>query len=446
MKIGLTSSLTLDLTYNTDFAQVEADNVRINLTRFGLFFPEKREFFVERAGLFTFGDRGSTEAFFSRRIGLGNDIIGGARLTGEAGPFSVGVLNLQTRDSDDLAGANHTVLRLRTEPLPRTSLGMILTNLQNSDASNRVAGVDGITRFWSSSQFRFWAARGWDSEQGNDGIAAGAGELTLRNDRYGLVLGYKNIGREFNPGLGFVRRLDQVALSWSASFTPRFERSNWARSASVSAFGDYIEGQDGRKQTTQAGLHSSLRFESGESVGFVVTRNYERLDEGFFIRDDVEIAPGEYDFTRATVFAQTDGSRTLSGGADATIGDFFNGRRTGYGANLEWRQGPRLRLQLSVDRNLISLPVAAGDFSTTIFSADVGLAASRKLFGNALIQYDNFSQTLQANLRVDWIHTPGSDLFVVFDTGYLLGDLLDPHQTRWRRRTGVVKLTYLKAF
>ena len=446
MKIGLASNLTLDLTYNTDFAQVEADNVRINLTRFGLFMPEKREFFVERANLFTFGDRGSTETFFSRRVGLDNDIIGGARLTGEVGRFSVGFLNLQTRDSEDLAGANNTVLRLRTEPLPRTSLGMIFTNLQDAEVSNRVLGVDGVTRFWSSSQVRFWAARGWDSEQGSEDNTAGAGELTLRNDRYGLVLGYKNIGRGFNPGLGFVRRLDQVALHWSAAFTPRFENSSWARSARLSTFGDYIEGQDGRKETMQAGLHTSLRFESGESMGFVVTRDYEHLDETFFIREDVEIPEGEYDFTRVTVFAQTDGSRILSGSVKATFGEFFNGRRDEYGASLDWRQGPRLRLQLSIDRNLISLPIEGGEFSATIVSADVGLAASRKLFGNALIQYDNFSQALQANLRVDWIHTVGSDLFLVFDTGYLLGDLLDPHQARWQRHAGVLKLTYLKTF
>ncbi len=286
----------------------------------------------------------------------------------------------------------------------------------------------------------------WDSEQGGAGNGAGGAELTLRNDRHGLVLGYRDIGEAFNPGLGFVRRLDQRALHWSVSFTPRFESSTWARSARMSMFGDYIAGHDGRKQTTQAGIHSSFQFESGASVGLVATSNYERLDEGFFIRSDVEIPTGEYDFSRLTLFAQTNAAAVLSGGAKATFGGFFGGTRTEYGANLEWKPGPRLRLNLAADRNLISLPVAGGEFSTVIYSADVGLAASRKLFGNALIQYDNFSQTLQANFRVDWIHTPGSDLFVVFDTGYFLGDLFDPHEARWRRRTGVVKLTYLKAF
>ena len=147
VKYSITSNLTLDATLNTDFAQVEADNVQINLTRFNLFFPEKREFFLERAGLFSFGDQREAEVFFSRRIGLDNDIIGGGRLTGTVGPMSLAFLNLQTGDSDDLTGANNGVARVRADLSDRANIGGIFTNLQNTSSHNRILETDGTVRF-----------------------------------------------------------------------------------------------------------------------------------------------------------------------------------------------------------------------------------------------------------------------------------------------------------
>ncbi len=166
VKYGLTPNLTLDLTWNTDFAQVETDNVQINLTRFDLFFPEKREFFLERAGLFQFGTPQETEVFFSRRIGLEDDIFGGGRLTGQAGPISIGALALRTeaRVPEEEAGAWNSVVRLQANLRERMTVGAIATSLEDSGgSSNRVAGADFVTRFWSSSAFRVWGARVWDS-------------------------------------------------------------------------------------------------------------------------------------------------------------------------------------------------------------------------------------------------------------------------------------------
>ncbi|MCH1570624.1 MAG: carbohydrate binding family 9 domain-containing protein, partial [Longimicrobiales bacterium] len=191
-KYALTSNLALDLTYNTDFAQVEADNVQINLTRFSLFFPEKREFFLERAGLFSFGKARDTEVFFSRRVGRTNDIIGGGRLTGQVGPLSIGVLSLQTDDLSDgpnvvTPGANNSVLRLRADVMPRTTLGGIFTSLQNGDGHNRVVGVDTQVRFWNSSSLDAWWANARDSDAGNSN--AGAVELKLQPERWYSVTG-----------------------------------------------------------------------------------------------------------------------------------------------------------------------------------------------------------------------------------------------------------------
>ena len=129
-----------------------------------------------------------------------------------------------------------------------------------------------------------------------------------------------------------------------------------------------------------------------------------------------------------------------------TLGNFWNGTRTTYGGSLKWKTGPHLTLTPSVTRNDIDLPVPDGEFSTTVTSLNILAAMSRILFANALVQWDDVSRELQANIRIDWIHTPGSDLFLVLNTGYQTGDLLDPRDTRWLQRTGVVKLTYLKSF
>jgi hypothetical protein len=446
VKYSNTPNLTMDLTWNTDFAQVEADNVQINLSRFGLFFPEKREFFLERSQLFQFGNSRSTEVFHSRRIGITNDIRGGGRLTGQAGPFSVGVLNLQTGDSDAGQGANNGVVRLRADVGPRATVGGIVTNLQNSDIYSRTAGADAEVRFLSSSGFRGWVARGWAEGGPSDGTAAGHAGLTIRNALYSVGAGYTNIGENFDPALGFVRRRDLVQYSGSASFTPRFVESTWARQLNLQAIGFVIDGQDGAKQTEDARFNTILDLQSGDMVMMGLTHRWERLEAPFQIRSDAVIPPGDYPFNYMGFLGRLNPSRTVSAQGVTHFGNYWNGTWFQVGGQATWRTGPHLELTGSFDRRQISLPVENGEFSTTILSTTVLAALSRSLFANALVQYDNDSKSVQANIRIDWIHTPGSDLFLVLDTGYFAGDLLDPRDERWVRRTGVVKLTYLKAF
>jgi len=447
-KYALTSSMTLDLTYNTDFAQVESDNVQINLTRFSLFFPEKREFFLERAGLFSFGKSRDTEVFFSRRIGLSNDIIGGGRVTGQAGRLSVGVLSLNTSDLTEGAlvtpGANNSVMRLRADVLPRTTVGGIVTSIQNDSGHNRVVGADTQVRFWNSSSVDGWFAKVWDSEGGTS--SAGAVDLQVRPARwYSLAGQFQTVDENFDPGLGFVRRRDMVKYSGTMAYTPRFENSAWARSLTMALVLDHIEGQAGDKQSTSQLMHNMLSMQSGDWVSFNLRRRFERLVNPSSIQGR-PLAPGDYEFTAVDVSAKTNESRTFSGGANASLGDFWNGQRTTYGGSFTWKTGPFLTMTGGASRNDVDLPVADGDFSTTVLSMDVLAAVSRDLFANALVQWDDVSRTLQANIRIDWIHTPGSDLFLVLDTGYSTADRLDPRESRWLRRTGVVKLTYMKAF
>ena len=450
LKYGLTPNLTLDLTWNTDFAQVETDNVQINLTRFDLFFPEKREFFLERAGLFEFGTTRETEVFFSRRIGLEDDILGGGRLTGQAGPISVGALALRTesRTPEEEAGAWNSVVRLQANLRERMTVGAIATSLDaEGGSSNRTAGADFVTRFWGSSQFRMWGARVWDAEAAanQEGTSAARAELELQNDRYGLRAQRTHVGKAFDPALGFVRRRDQDQWNVWTAFTPRFEASDWARSSWVRVGGERILGTDGELQSRQAGSSLGFVFESGETVAFDWTSRFERLHGPASISGRV-LSPGDYRFTSFALGARTNDSRVFSGTVFGSTGSFWGGDRSEVRGGVSLKTGPHLTIGGEVSRNEVSLPVPDGDFTTTLVGVNVQGAVSRKLFAGALVQWDNLSKELQANIRVDWIHTPGSDLFLVLDTGYITDDTLDPRLDPWTRRTAVAKLTWLKAF
>ena len=471
-KYSITSNLTLDATLNPDFAQVEADNVQINLTRFSLFFPEKREFFLERAGLFDFGDARETVVFFSRRIGIDNDIAGGARLTGQAGPLSIGALSLWTGDPqgdrgyDANPGGLNSVVRLRADPLPRTTVGGILTSLDGDGGFNRVLGGDFQVRFGGSSSVRGWIASSWDggvdtdtgpvAASGANGAAsaadvdprspvAGAIEADLRSSLLAAGAGYRRIPIGFDPALGFVLRNDMQRYSGSVGAHPRFERSTWARQLVSTLRGDYIAGLDGTRQSTALVLSNLLSFQTGDRASIAVVRRGESLASPSHIQGRA-LEAGEYDFTGTEVRFNTNDSREFSARGGIVAGQFWGGTRTQLSGGLMWKTGPHLTVSGDYSWNDVSLPAEDGDFTTSLVSLTILGAASRALFANALVQYDDVSNVVQANVRIDWIHTPGSDLFVVFDTGYLTGDLLDPRTERWQRRTGVVKLTYLKAF
>ena len=456
-KYSITSNLTLDATLNPDFAQVEADNVQINLTRFSLFFPEKREFFLERAGLFDFGDPEETQVFFSRRIGITNDIAGGTRLTGQAGPISVGALSLFTDDARGaegrlIAGGLNSVLRLRADPFPRTTVGGIFTSLDTDDGASRVVGGDMQIRFGGST-VRGWMARSSESgsaPSGSGGTSAGGAtagtiEVDLRNDLLSAGGSFAQVPGGFNPALGFVRRRDIRTRSGSVAVFPRFEQSDWARQLITVVSGDHIAGMDGEKQSTFLLSHNMLTFDSGDRMMLNITRRGEVLHQPVRIQGR-ELAPGDYVFSGAQIRFNTNDSREFSARGGFSRGGFWGGTGTEVAVGGMWKTGPYLTLSGDYTRNDISLPVDDGDFTTSLFSLTVLAAVSRSLFANALVQYDDVSNQVQANVRINWIHTPGSDLFVVFDTGYLTGDLLDPRTERWQRRTGVVKLTYMKAF
>ncbi len=450
-KYGISSNQTLDLSVNTDFAQVEADNVQINLTRFSLFFPEKREFFLERSGLFEHGSPRFTQTFFSRRIGLTEQMLAGARFTGQVGRVSVGLLNIETGEGmGDLLGpasTNNTVARLRTTIFPRATTGVIYTGFRNTDRQNEAFGVDAQYRFWGASDFSAWYTEVRDNRA--DRNAAGHASIRVVNDLYGAEASYSNTGRFYDPALGFVRRRDYIRYAGALQYTPLVEFSSmpFIRRFQAMTEYSYITGQDRELQSTSLEASVGVAFNRRDNLRLTLERSFERLDNPFRIRNAV-IEAGDYSFGSLGLMGQTDSSRRLYGGLGASTGTFYGGDRHDIEASVGFRHSQYLSLEAELTHSILDLPVDDGRFDATILNVSVLAAASRKLFATALIQYDNFTRDLQANIRVDWIHTPGSDLFFVFNTSYhFTGDddmLFDPRSNvMLNDRLGVAKLTYL---
>lgn len=450
VKYGITSNITLDMTLNTDFAQVEADNTQLNLTRFSLFFPEKREFFLERSGLFEHGSSRRTQTFFSRRIGLSEDILAGARMTGQVGRFSVGLLNIETGDGmDELLGtrsANNTVARVRAEIRPRATAGAIFTNLDRNGDWNRAFGLDTQVRFWSRSSFEAWYTTVSDSDPSREDAAGHVG-VSLRNAVYGASLDYTSVGENYNPGLGFVRRRDMRETISTVTYSPFFDDGPF-RQITGHVMGINVTGQDGEKQSWEIDPSVTFQLRQRDSFTISASREFERLEQSFFIRPDAEIMAGDYTFNRVGARVESDPGRVVSASVRMETGNFFNGTRTDWTVSGGWRQSKHMTLEGRLSRSGIDLPIPNGNFSALTASVDVLASISRKLFMKALIQTDNFSRNINANIRVNWIHTPGSDLFFVFNTSFHVpGDdevLFDPRaELLMNDVIGVAKVTYL---
>lgn len=452
-KYGITSNVTLDLTVNTDFAQVEADNVQLNLTRFSLFFPEKREFFLERSGLFEHGNPRSTQTFFSRRIGLRDQVLTGARATGQFGRLSIGLLDIETGDEmGDTFGSkstNNLVTRLRTSLSSRATVGAILTNYAAPDRTNRAIGMDAQYRFWSASEFEAWYTRVTDDGPiEND--EAGHASLTLMNDKYGVEASFTSVGENFHPALGFVRRRDMRRFAGEAQYTPivSFDALPFIRQFTFQSEYEYIASQKGELQSQEFEVSAGAAFNRRDNIALEYSREFERLLVPFYIRPNARIPLGDYTFSRFVLEGRTDSSRRLFGSAGTSVGAFFNGNRTDLEFQVGFRQSRHLQIEAGVGYSRIDLPVENGRFDATTLSMELLGAVNRKIFATALVQYDNFTRDLQANIRVDWIHTPGSDLFFVFNTAYHFANsnevFFDPHRDYiLTNRAAVAKLTYL---
>ncbi len=432
------------LTANTDFAETEVDTRRTNLTRFSLFFPEKRTFFLEGSDIFAFGlgltsgNRPDIVPFFSRRVGLFQDhevrILGGGKLSGRAGNTNFGALAVRTdRETfaadagfDSLPGATMGAVRIKQNVLRESSVGAIATF---GDPEGRpgswTAGTD-----WTYQTSRFQGDKNllvgvWGLVTRRDGLAgdgtAAGFAIDYPNDRWDVVLSYKRIGDGFDPSLGFVSRVD-VQL-WSAGINYTYRPGwPWLRQMLHEFQPQLVLDRSGRWESYRVFFAPiNWRFESGERFEFNVVPEGERLDTPFEIADSVLVQPGSYHWLRYRLEADLAAKRKVSGRATWWFGRFYDGTLHQVVLTAQIKPSRAATFELSGERNIGRLP--AGDFTQQLLGARANMYVSPDLQLSSFIQYDNESRLLGTNTRLRWTFDPLGDLFVVYNHNLL--DRLD---------------------
>ncbi len=436
--------LVLDLTANPDFAQVEADDQQVNLTRFDLFFPEKRDFFLENAGIFDFGTRGLGEPppfllFFSRRIGISDDgeipVRAGVRLSGRVGRQTVGFLDVLTGPAFGEPSRNYGILRVKRDVGGRHYVGAILTDRRGRDDSNTAGGTD--WSFWPKPSLNvqgFLAATA-TSGPGGDGLAYRLA-ADYSGDRRGFLLQYLTIGPETNAPMGFITRTDirRGDALGRLTFRPTFAR---LRKVDVFGGGNYVQNTSGVKQDLNLGPGANLEWNGGEGLAFFFGGGSSRIEESFELSDRVTVPVGDYSLRYAFVAANSSRNRPLVASVEAVSQRLFSGSIASYGGRVSLAGGSHLSLQAGLARNRVDLP--AGAFTADLASLRASYAFSTRLFLHGLVQYNGLDKKLLTNLRLNFIHRPGSDLYVVFNEERGDGTTLKSV----RNRSLVVKITYL---
>src|SRR5262245_39939990 len=432
-------SLTFSLTVNTDFAETEVDERQINLTRFPLFFPERRDFFLKEAGAFTFGfDVQSVIPFFSRRIGLSPEgeevpILAGAKLTGRAGDYGIGVLDVQTDELDDLDGQNLFAGRITKNVGKQSTVGGIVTrgNPEGTEPDgepggtgrNAVYGVDFTNRASVFSGDRDLITTGFflysDSEDVTGEQSSFGLEVQAPGDYLSWQLGALEIQEDFDAALGFVPRPDVRRYAGGITLQPRPEVTG-VRQLEFSLDTVVFTDTDGELETWTTELQPfGVFFESGDGLRVEVVQTHDELTDPFLIHDedgvadDVTIPPGEYDYTRARFELETAERRPLSTALVLEGGEFFDGDLNGYGVALVWHPGPLFDGQCSYNRNDVSLP--DGDFDTQIAELRANFSFSPELSWNNFVQWDNESDTFGVQSRLRWIPVPEQEVFLVWN-------------------------------
>jgi len=460
VKYGLTSGLTWDFTYNTDFSQVEADEQQINLTRFNLFFPEKREFFLENSGIFAFGGDGRREfmqsddliLFFSRRVGLSENgnpipILGGTRLSGRAGQWELGFLNIQQEDFQNEDGttpaANFTVARVRRNILASSDIGVMLVNKEAVDSPyyNRVAGVDASFRFGQSLSVVSYLAKSFVPGGGGDKKDLGGRiGVNYKDNAWDFRSAYTSVQEDFVDEMGFTPRLGIRKVSGFAGHLARPESlRGFIREFNLHSNYEFVLDREGTLETQSINYHFATRFQDSAWVEVGMDTSLERFRENFLINRNRNIAipPGAYRFNEYFLVARSDESKRISGEARYVLGGFFSGYRHRYELVGRFRWSYKLNTSFEYTHNNISLP--EGRFKTNLLATRVDYSFSTNMFLNALIQYNNDSRQWSSNVRFNIIHRPLSDFFLVYNERRhsITGDLID--------RALIAKFTYMIA-
>jgi hypothetical protein len=435
LKYGITPSLTLDLTWRTDFSQVEVDQQQVNLTRFPVFFPELREFFLENSGTFAFGDQSGGPGgprlgtslrdftlFHSRRIGLRSGVpvplLGGGRITGRTAGMEVGLLNVQSEAFDGRLAENFSVVRLRRDLAPNSDIGFMFTNRESTGnperaevappPPNRAFGVDSNLRFfgnlWVNSYLAFT-----DVEDTRD--RAGRISVGWRDTFWNTSVSYRSLGEDFDPGVGFVRR-QGIRQGYATVGVHHRPALTWLQEVNPYVEGTRITDLDGRLESSSVSGSLGFTFPDRSSVNLSVDRRFERLVSPFQVRPGTLIPEGDYPFTELSARYSSSQGRALSGNVQLSGGGFYDGSLFSVGGGLRWQPDYRLILEFGATHN--TLDVQDTRFTADLYSARAQYAVSTVLNFTGFVQYNADMDEIITNLRGNFVHAPLSDLFLLY--------------------------------
>ena len=428
----LTPSMTLAATAFTDFAETENDSRRINFNRFPLFFPEKRDFFLKGASYFDFGARraGGTSflPFFTRRIGLDSGaivpLLGGIKLTGEAGPFEIGLLDVQADRTATLPSENLGVARLKYAIDEQTTVGLLATSGDPSGTTtNHVLGVDVYHR-WPEFvgdmdlQATFDVVGSTGSGANDDGESFGM-SLEAQGSEVEVQAGTRWISDDFDPALGFVVRRGSRSSTFEVEYSPRLEEGGAVRNFVFAIDLDREETWNGNPQEMRYGIDQlGMRFHSGDSISAWFYRSFERVEGDFTLfRDSTTVFAGDYWGSRGGIYLQTSEARPWDARVIVGSGDFFDGSRDNLNVDAKWRVSPLLHVGVDYDVSQVDLgPGRSFDAHVTAGRFDLHFSPALSLFN--LVQFDNESNNIGWQSRLRWIYAPGCDFFAVLGSSW----------------------------
>jgi uncharacterized protein DUF5916/cellulose/xylan binding protein with CBM9 domain len=413
-KLGITPSLTAEFTVNPDFGQAEVDDQIVNLSRFSVFFPEKRDFFLENSGIFLFGRQGENQAFFTRRIGLTDrgqpvPIDYGVKVTGKIGSYNVGFLQVQTRKFGETSTGlgiprqQFSVLRVKRDILKRSYIGAIFVNRQGATAVgesnyNRVHGADAEFNLTDHYKVKaFWMG------SATPGVRSGAGssrlESIFENDLYRFITVYEDVGAKFNPEVGFIERnsihqyFGQFAYKPRPKFIPHVQQMEFETQI------EYYTDRAGKLATRQAELSWDTVFKNSSELFFrPIEAVNDVLTEPFQIRPGIVIPVGTYEFNRPQISFTSDLSKRIVFHGREKWGDFYSGKRYETSGGITWRPNSHLLVDLAESYNKVRL--REGNFSTSLFSGRLNYNFSRRLLTSALIQLNSAARLSVINVRL----------------------------------------------
>lgn len=454
LKVAVTSTLTANLTIHPDFAQTEVDSQQVNLTRFSLFFPEKRQFFIEGAdslrmgvGLLHFGPP-PLELFYSRNIGLSSTgtpvtVLLGGKLTGKVSGFDVGALNVQT-DSHQVQtsptgptllvdGENFTVARVRKEVLGRSYVGALATNRTGSGARNTVIGADARFSFLQNLNIMGLVARADDTRVGTPQWATQLG-AEWRADRIEAGANFIDVDPRFNPGVGFVRIRERL-FGTRGALKPRPGRWH-VRQFEIAPQALWYLDDSGATRSRESLLTLAANFQSGDRIDIVPSTSYERVSRPFPIGPGVVVPIGEYWWNGLTISFRSYNGRKVSGGAVLTVGDFYDGTKQTLTLQADLRPGKTLSFNPTYQVN--DVDIGAGAFRTHLAGLRTNVSFSTNVLTSAYLQYNSAGQLAATQVRFNYIFRTIDNLYVVFnDVRYTEGVF-----TGRSNRSLVTKVTY----